>query len=245
MQEELLIPRIDDIKLLSDRSGAPHFLGFLSESEMAKCKEHIRSFKNSVSFFGGYEGAERNFLCVAPLDFGETVFPIEAVTFKYRSQDKLTHRDVLGAVMAIGLTREKIGDILVENGRAVLFAEKTAAKFILSQVDKIGKVGVNPSFGFDFPLPETGKKQECSLTVASTRLDCIVSAICGVSRSTALEMIEKDLVSVNSFLVSKPTSKINGGDKLSIRKKGKFDIVSVDGVSKKGRTVLKYNKYIQ
>lgn len=244
MEEKLLTARIDDILRQSDQNAAPRFLGFLSESEAAICREYLQRKDCEIWFFGGYEDALRNFLCVAPKGYNKPTFPITPITFNYRKQDKLSHRDFLGSLMALGLTREKIGDILVEDGRCVTFAEKTAAKYALMEISKVGRVGVTLCAGADEPLPERSKKQEFTVTVASARLDCIVSAICSVSRNKALELIEKDAVSVNSFLSNKCTRKIENGDKISVRKNGRFDIVSVDTLSKKGRIILIYQKYI-
>ncbi|MBR3909604.1 MAG: RNA-binding protein, partial [Clostridia bacterium] len=89
-----------------------------------------------------------------------------------------------------------------------------------------------------------GIKQEFNVTVASTRIDCVVAAICNMSRNIATEKITDGLVSVNSICVTKPTLTIREGDKISIRQKGRFEIISHNGYSKSGRIILKYNKYV-
>lgn len=243
MDEKILTARIGDLENRAEKTDKPQFLGFLSEGESAIALERLGKSALNVKFFGGYEGAGRNFLCVAPKFCENPQFPIAAVTARYRKQDKLSHRDFLGSLMALGLTREKIGDILVEDGRAVFFAEKTVSDFIVSQINKVGRVGVTLKIGADYPLPEIGKKQEFSSTVSSSRLDCVIAAILNTSRNKALEVIEQSLVSVNSFLTEKPTLKINSGDKISVRRKGRFDIISIDEISKKGRIILRYEKY--
>ena len=89
-----------------------------------------------------------------------------------------------------------------------------------------------------------GKKLECSETVASVRLDCVVAAICNMSRTQASEKITDGLVMVNSVCITKPTLSVRAYDKITIRQKGKFEILSCNEMSKKGRIILKYNKYI-
>ena len=244
MDEKLLIARADDLVRLCNHTGAPKFLGFLSEKEAALVKKHLEKSGACISFFGGYEGALRTYLCVAPENFSVSAYPLSAVTFTYRAQDKLLHRDFLGSLTALGIAREKIGDILIESGRAVVFAELTAAKYILSELKKVGRVGITVKQGFEPPLPQTSVIKEFTDTIASLRLDCVVACLCNISRKEAIGYIEKDMVSVNSFAANKATAKISADDMISVRKKGKFVIRSVDGVSKKGRTILVYDKYI-
>ena len=244
MEEKLLFARIDDMKIRCEKIGKPYFLGFLSEGESAAVQRKLSGSGVKSKFFGGYEGSLRNYLCVFP-DFCENPeFPVVPITAMFRKQDKLSHRDFLGSLTALGITREKIGDILIEDGRAVIFVDKSVSGFVVSQISKVGRVGVKLETGFSAPLPEIGKKQEFCGTVASARLDCVVAEICNTSRNGAAELIKESYVSVNSFLCEKPTQKINSGDRISVRRKGRFDISSIGDVSKKGRIIIKYEKYI-
>ena len=240
----MLFARIDDMVSRCEKTGKPYFLGFLSEGESAAAQRKLSGSGINAEFFGGYEGSLRNYLCISSGFSKNLDFPIVPITVLFRRQDKLSHRDFLGSLMALGITREKIGDILVEEGRAVVFADKSVSDFIVSQISKVGRVGVNLSEELTYPLPEVGKKQEFSGTVASARLDCVIAQLCGISRNTAAEIINQSFVSVNSFLCEKPTQKINSGDKISIRKKGRFEISSIGDLSKKGRIIIKYEKYL-
>lgn len=243
MDTKLLIARIDDLKQICQKSNSPKFIGFLNAGETAVAVKQFNQTERHT-FFGGYDSAERVMLGVLPEWCDDPAFPITAVTFTYRTCDKLSHRDFLGALMALGITRETVGDILIEDGRAVVFVSSDISKFVLTQIDKVGSVGVTLSVGYDSPLPQMCKKLECSDTIASVRLDCVVAAICNMSRTQASEKIADGLVMVNSVCVTKPTVNIRAQDKITIRQKGKYDIASCDEVSKKGRIILKYNKYI-
>lgn len=244
MDKKLLVARVDDILRLCEKTGEPKFFGFLSEKESKTAKEHLALCKKTAVFFGGYEGALRTVAGALPEGFSTGCFPIVSVSFLFRKQDVLTHRDFLGAITGLGLERDKIGDILVEPGRAVVFADPAAAKFMLSQIDKVGRAGVRVQKGFEPPLPGTDSKKEFSDTIASPRLDCVVAALCNLSRKEAADYIQKDLVSVNSSVNNKVTGKVCAGDIISVRRKGRFVIKSADGVSKKGRIILIYDKYI-
>lgn len=243
MDSELLPARISDLQYLCEKSSVPKFLGFLTPDELALATKCLNN-GSKYAFSGGYSSAERTVLAFLPDWCEEPVYPITALTFTYRKVDVLSHRDFLGSLMALGIARETVGDILVEPGRTVVFVLNEVSDFIISQLVKIGRVGVTISKGFDLPLPSLGKKQEFSLTVASLRLDCVVSALCGFSRKEASEKICDGLVTVNSVCCQKTTFSVSEGSNITVRQKGKFEIVSCDGYSKKGRIILKYNKYI-
>ena len=243
MDIKLLPARVDDLKEISRKSNAPKFIGFLTPEEAAvaiKCFKHGENYR----LCGGYEGAERVMLGVLPDWCDEPFFPIKPITFPYRDCDRLSHRDFLGALMSLGVTRESIGDILLENGRTVVFVADDISKFVMTQLSKVGNVGVTLSEGYCDPLPQVGEKQSFSTTVASTRIDGVVAAICNMSRNGATEKIADGFVSVNSVCVTKSTISVKAGDKITIRKKGRFEIISCDGYSKSGRIILKYNKYV-
>ncbi len=243
MDSELLPARVNDLANLCHKTSSPKFLGFLTPSETAAVKSQAQSMGRH-NFYGGYLGAERTMLCFMPDWCDDPVYPITAFTFTYRNCDTLSHRDFLGALMALGITRETVGDILVEAGRAVVFVHSDVAGYVSSQINKIGNVGINMTQGYTEPLPSLGKKQQFTSSVASTRLDCVVAALCNASRSDAANRISEGLVSVNSVCCQKVTCTISDNDIVTIRQKGRFEIVSCDMHSKKGRIILKYNKYI-
>lgn len=242
MEEKILLARIEDLVQRAD-NGEIGYIGFLSESETALADSYLKHRTQDYTFFGGFDEAARRYLCVHP-DWCEPQFPITAFTFSYRKAKALAHRDFLGALTALGITRQSIGDILVESGRAVAFVSTGVAKFVKTQIEKIGNEGVDITEGYTLPLPELSKKQSFSATVASGRVDCVVGALCNLSRSRSLEIIENGFVSINSKTVEKSTARVVDGDKISIRGYGRFEIESASELSKKNRVILKYNKYV-
>ena len=245
MDAELLPARINDTAELCEKTCTPKYLGFLTSAEAALARNILKNARVRNDFFGGYEAAERVILGCFP-DWAEDFpYPISPLTVSFRKADVLSHRDILGSLMALGIKRETVGDILIEEGRAVAFVSDDVKEYILDQVEKIGRVGVNITDGCTFPLPEGDKLEEFSGTAASDRLDCVAAAFCGLSRSKVCELIAAGLITVNSVPVSKPTKSVAAGDVISVRGKGRYIAVSLDGRTKKDRIVLKYNKYIQ
>lgn len=244
METELLKARIYDIADICEKNNRPKFMGFLSLEE-ASLAEKLLSKRNIMyKLWGGYDDAQRRSLGCFPDWCEETHFPIKAITFNYRKANKLSHRDFLGSLMALGIKRETVGDILIEDGRAVAFVSEEIAEYIIQEVKKVGRIGVEPLIGFTLPLPQIGTLAEFSETVASLRLDCVVSALTNVSRARACEKIVEGTVSVNSERTEKTTRIICDGDVLTVRGSGKFIILSTFDRSRKGRIILKYKKYI-
>lgn len=244
MDAELFKARIGDTADLCERTSTPKFLGFLTREEAILADKILNNRNIRYDFSGGYEDSERVFLGCFPDWCEDSFYPITALTFSYRKADTLAHRDVLGYLMSLGLKREAIGDILIEEGRAVAFLNDDVADFVLSQTEKVGRTGVKVTKGFVEPLPQRNELVEFSVTVASERLDCVVSALAGISRKTASEKIISGEVSINSVICEKVTAMVNEGDAVSIRKKGKFIIDSFGGKTKKDRVVINCKKYI-
>ncbi|MCD8026623.1 MAG: YlmH/Sll1252 family protein [Clostridiales bacterium] len=212
------------------------FLPFMSERKQALAQTRLKaiSFEN-YCFFGGYENSERNMLGFFPDNPILTEFPVSALELSFRKCDKLTHRDFLGAVMALGIERETVGDILVEDGRCVIFVKTELKDYITSQLFKAGNVGVKFNDADLSDLPEGRGKTEKSFTVSSLRLDNIVSAVCGYSREKTRNIILSGNVCIN-YLETQNVSKIlKVNDILTVRGMGKFILSGVLGQTKKGR----------
>lgn len=244
--DEALASRFRDAVRLS-QNGKACFFGFLDEREATAAESFAkRNGLSNVLLWGGYPGAERVMFGAFP-DFMEpdgAAFPIAAVTARYRTCDRLSHRDFLGALLHAGLSRAALGDILAEEGRCVFFCRGEIADFLLSQVEKIGNVGVRLTQGFEEPLPAAHRFEEWSAVVASARLDCAVAAMAGTSREKAAELIRSGLVQQNHAPVLSPDAAVREGDKLSVRGKGRFVLDRLGPVTKKGRLSIQGRKYL-
>ena len=244
MDENLIAPRIRDALRIAMRTGAPHFVGFLTPEECALAVTAAQGERFSLS--GGYAEAERKIFAALPdwcqEDFD--IFPITPITLTFRSEDRLSHRDFLGTLMSLGIARQSVGDILVEDTRAVVFLTNDIYPFVDANLEKVGGVGVELCKGYSLPLPGLGRLAQFSDTVPSLRLDCIVAALSGSSRTGAVELIEQARVFVNGVACQKVTKAVAQGDKITLRGVGKFIIGDTSKLSKKGRVILEYEKYI-
>jgi len=162
----------------------------------------------------------------------------------------LTHRDYLGSLLALGLDREVTGDILVRGpdektgGGADIVVEAGVAEFIEMNYNKAGHTNLTveslPIGALDTGLVNIVEKRD---TVASLRLDNIVSSAFAVSRSKAAEAIRRGIVSVNSVECLKVDRIIEEGDRVTLRGKGKIALAEVGGRSRKDRTIVTFNLY--
>lgn len=237
---ELLLARLSDAMNASRDKNIPRFVGFLSDLETIKARAFVEQKCCRASLFGGYDGAQRLIICFLPdwAQEDDVSFPIVPVLIRFNSDYELSHRDFLGALMSLGIVREKVGDIVVKSGEAAVFLHSDIADYVLSELKKAGKVGLKLQKGidgFEFPEPEY---ENISSTVASPRLDCTVSALTGESREKSAARIISGTVSVNGEECKSVSTGIRDGTVIIVSKHGKYIIDSISQPTKKGRLRL-------
>ncbi len=237
---------MEDAAELCDRRNSPVFTDFLSEEEQVLAQKVMKQFNANYMFYGGYEGAESCMLGVFP-PYDEPdgeLFPLDAVTARFLYDREITHRDVLGTLMAQGIERDCIGDILIDDDHCVFFCRNTVTSFLLGQIRTIGGVGVALSEGYEAPLPEAHRFLDIAGTIASPRLDCVTALLLRAGRSEAESAIEEGRVSVCGEQCKKTSRTISEGDRITVRGKGKFIIDEIGPETRKGRLMLSARKYV-
>lgn len=243
--EEQILSRLADLQAACRRRDQPCYLGFLDEFQQRVCRDALRRSDLFSRFFGGCEEAERVYLGLSPWEdagLSDRDFPIRCVEAVFRRQDKPGHRDFLGAVLALGLRREAVGDIFVEEGRARILLSDSAADLVLGELTQVGRVGVVCRE----PLSWGGGERrftEVAGSVSSLRLDCVVAFLTGCSRSEAVALVSGGQVAVDGQVVQSPARTVEVREKLSIRGTGKFIYDRQTGVSKKGKLRVSFRKY--
>lgn len=247
--ERFLSAHISDLATLSRRSGVPRFSRFLNERERLVAENAARAEGALPSFYGGYDGAARTVCGFFGGTYAEDMpqedklglFPVRAVTFLFRSCDKLAHRDFLGAMLSMGLERSVLGDISVTEAHAVVFCLEAAEELILG-LTKIGRVGVKSEQGITRKLPEA-RFETLSRTVSSLRLDRLVGACANISCDRSATLIRSGQVSADFSVCLNVSGIIKEGSVISIRGYGRFRFVRVDGETKKGKKHIIIEKY--
>ncbi len=248
---DLLVAQINAAARDSENKSRPYFTRFLTEAEQMKISGIHFPDTLITLFFGGdgNEDAVRRCFGIIPSFYLETeeeakqMFPVTGITFTYRKCDVISHREVLGTLMGLGIERDTVGDIYITEGKAAVFVTEKPAELILNTVTKIGRVGVSCSEGIDFQLPRQ-QFEELSYSVASLRLDNIVKSVANCSRSAASDRyIRPQNVQVNGVTCDDLSKIIKTGDTVTVRGKGKFLLSEIGDKGRKGNTHIIVKKY--
>ena len=92
-------------------------------------------------------------------------------------------------------------------------------------------------------LPQA-KTRQIRDTLASLRLDGVVSAGFSIGRSQAAQHIAAGRVAVDGQPWEKPDKQVAEGAKISLRGMGKICLKAVNGQTKKGRISVVIDRYI-
>lgn len=245
-EDELLLSRLDDAVRSAD-FGAPKFIGFLDERQRSVLTGALRHRADvRAVFYGGFLNAQRTLLGIFPAEeqCDVSLFPLRLLRAEFRKQDRLSHRDMLGALMGLELKREAVGDIQIGEGRAFFAIRAELTDFVLQHFTKAGRVGIRLSSAEAEEQLPPQRMEELSGVVASLRLDCVVAMLCKKSRGSAAELIHAGRCFINHVQEQSPTKRVSAGDCVSVRGIGKF--LLQDGLSEtqKGRVRLSYLKYL-
>jgi RNA-binding protein YlmH len=192
-----------------------------------------------LDIFGGFRNAERRRAILSPYydEVREGDFQLTMLEATYPEKFlTLTHRDILGACLSLGIKRNKLGDIMAENGVIQIIAAGEIAAYISANLTSINKAAITLK---EKPLSAILEKKldwtERDHTLASLRLDVFLKEIYHLSRKTALELIQKQFVKVNYKVVEDAKFLLREGDMISVRGKGRSKLVNVNGRTKKDK----------
>ena len=199
-------------------------------------------------FYGGYNDAERRILVfLAEYDELEYDPPLCAVRATYYKNYQLSHRDFLGALMGSGITRDSVGDIIVNNDEhyADIVFKKELREYMLSEFISAGRASLDVKEIELSELDKIEKKTEIVTdTVASARIDAVVASGFGMSREKAAVLVRSGKVFVDRRLVTDCDKQVSDGALVNSHGLGKFRVYIPGNISKKGRMFLRIEKYI-
>ena len=247
-EDRLLLARVYDKYEQMERRNIPTATAFLSPGEqtMVQALLNTAGIRDGYQFDGGYDGAERKILVFLPdwAEGGEDEITFLRASF-HGSDSKLTHRDILGSLMGMGITRDRVGDILVSPHSADVIVASSLAEFLLRDWDSAGRVRltVEQIDRGALLIPEV-KVTQVQDTVSSMRLDAVVSSAFAMSRSKAAELIAAGRVSLDHTPCVKCDKSVGEGSVISARGYGKAVVRECSRLSKKGRIILVIDRYI-
>lgn len=203
-----------------------------------------REFDFNVYSFGIFEEAERRILVFSNSEVYD--YPVKLIKINYNSKfSKLGHRDFLGALMSLGIKREKFGDMIVKDDSCYIAAFTDICDVVKNSLVSIGKCSCKVEI-LDFNISDIPKVEfhEVAINTNSLRLDCICAAICNISRSKADEIIASGKALVNYNEVKEKDKHIEPQSIITFRGYGKYKLDKIIGETQKGRIKVVIKKYI-
>ena len=246
MEEHELIRRAEDLAARCGRKNQLTATAFLTPAERRLLERHFAHGAVRPVFFGGHPDCERTLAFFLPdymeaeeLDAAEHIRAIRLTAYFGTPG----HRDYMGALLGMGVARDRLGDIWVEGDTATVFCLPGVEKHLLS-IEKVGRVSVTAE-----PLPleraqaPERKVKAISFSVMSPRLDAVVAGMFRVSRTEAARRIALGMVIVNDLVSDKTDLQLREGDVISLRGAGKGRIAGFGGSSRKGRLFVNAEIY--
>lgn len=246
-EDHLWIARAEDAAAMSDKRYTPVSIGFLTPHQKNVIQTNVRPPADvRFLFFGGYDAAERTLLISYP-DFiqPEPSDYITALEVTGRMVQQLSHRDYLGSLLGLGLKREKIGDILPFDQKAIVFVWPEIAGYIIENLTKVGNCGVQAE---RIALTDVAIPKRAAVllegTVSSLRLDCVLAFALGMSRSKASALIQAERVTCNFEKAVSVSLLLQEGDLLSVRGFGRYRLARIGGRTRKDKLHITVERFL-
>lgn len=248
-EDRMVLAKVWDKINAGMRRNVPANSCFLSPRELEMTRLLFGEPEGLVRF-GGYADAERQMLCFLPDYLNESALmepdgPVVCLRATYYEGDTLSHRDFLGALMGAGIARESVGDICVGRGSCDFFVAREIASYLVQSFDTAGRTRFRlaqiPLEQADIPEPEV---KEIRDTLASLRLDAVISSGFRIGRSLAADYVNAGKAAVNGLPCTKSDKAVEEGDKISVRGLGKIRLAQVNGQTKKGRISVLIQRYV-
>ena len=248
-EDRVLLAKLWDKITAGMRKNIPANTCFLSprEQEMAN---YLFGCPEGLHFFGGYPDAERKMLVYLPDYLGESALyeedsPCICLRAAFFQGDSPSHRDFLGALMGAGVARETVGDICVGEGSCDFFVTAEIAPYLLQNFTSAGRIKLHleriPLTDARIPEPEV---KEIKDTLASLRLDSVISSGFRIGRSLAAQYVTGGRAAMDGLPCEKPDKPVSEGTKISVRGLGKIKLVKVNGKTKKDRISVVIHRYV-
>ena len=248
-EDRVLLAKLWDKINAGIRRNIPANTCFLSPRELEMAR-YLFGDEPGLCTFGGYEEAERKMICYLPdyleeASLMEEGSPLVCLRAEYFEKDDLSHRDFLGALMGAGIARETVGDICVGTGRCDFFVTDEISPYILQNFISAGRTKLHlkqiPLADAQIPEPEI---KEIKDTLASVRLDSVISSGFRIGRSLASQYVCAGKAAIDGLPCEKPDKQIAEGAKISVRGLGKIKLAAINGRTKKDRISVIIHRYL-
>lgn len=239
-EEKMLFSHLWDILETSRQRNYPVFSDFLNEAQQVKLFSLFPFYKDEIMLASKIKNSKKS---LVSLKFDRFSVPTDIYKIENTGTESFSHKDVLGAVMNLGIKSEKIGDITEKDGFFFIEVKNEISSFLKENLTKIRYSPVKLTV-FTEDVAVENKFEELFFTVSSLRCDCVISAVCGFSREKAKQYIALGNVRVNHSPLTDNKKILSIGDVISLRKYGRFIFEEETGLSKKDKHKIIIKKYI-
>lgn len=254
-KDRLLISKLIDKIKFCETKNKIQTTDFLDQMEQKLIENFLKSQKVTNYFYaGGLEEAERKMLIIYPEKLRNIIYDIDLneyirtirITLPNEMKGEYSHRNYLGGLMKLGIAREKVGDILVDENGADILIMPEVEKFLLNNIPSLTRFSKSriEKLNLDELRKIEIKKEIIKITVSSMRIDNVVAELARCSRGKANEILEQERVLVNYEIIKKSSKEVKENDIITIRGKGRFIIKNIVGNTRKGRIFLEIEKFI-
>ena len=247
MTGELEKKRLRELALRTAYSRNVCFTRFLEPPMERECLSAANEAGVQAAFYGGFEDAERRIAAFYADDAPEAwEYPLACIELKWNPKyASPEHRDLLGAVMGLGLERDSTGDIAfcTGEGTACLFAHRDVESYICANLESAGRAALRLRPLEETPALKPPEGAESRVTVSSERMDAVIAAGLKLSRSEAQRLISAGLVKRRHIPELRGDIHLEEGDLLSIRGYGRMRILAFEGQTRKGRLAVRLFRY--
>ena len=236
--------RLRELALRAAHTGNCAYTRFLEPSAETLCRAAANAAGCKVAFAGGYDDAERRIAGFYAGEEDALRFPIRRFLLSWNARyGSPGHRDILGALMGLGIERETLGDIALLSEGALVFVHADMADYVLGNLESCGRVKVRVSPCGEDVVPPQPAGTLFYRTVPSERLDAVLAAAYDLSRQEAQSLVRAELVKVNHVVETRGDSRLAEGDLVSARGLGRFRLREIAGVTRKGRVGVRLFVY--
>lgn len=245
IEDKSLLLDIYNKAILAEKTGKELFSSYFCTNNICKAAKELASFLNlKIDTYGILKDSERNIIGFNVYDNKD--FPVVLTKISYNSKFvKLEHKDFLGALMSLGIKREKMGDLILKENNCYVPIYEELYEYIEMNLNHIAKAPcriekidletqVIPEFNFE----------EKSIIVSSNRVDSIVASLCNISRNKALDLIDSSKVFVDYDEIKAKNKEVEKESIITIRGYGKFKMEDYIGETQKGRLKILFKKFI-
>lgn len=232
--------RVIDLCEIVSRTKSTECTDFYNPFEVKELTSLINTYDTIRFSLIGNEDSESKAILIYP-EYMDEVNPADYVSLvKIDKKDyEIAHKDVLGSLLSLGIKREKLGDIIINDEAIYFYIRNEILDYVLLNLEKIKNYGVELEvIDLETPISRDLEYDEKLITCASARLDLVLANVYNLSRSDAKNAIEAGLVKLNYKVTYKISEMLEVGDMVSMRRRGRFIVGDYLGLSKKDKLKL-------